>query len=145
MGASYLPDRDADGNIINKNEAFATKAGHSFKGTGVEQNCTANGETNIDLAVDDTYDLSGIEILGARLGDEVQLKVLDTATGTYSGIPDYMLDQFGINWKIRPDFVKQMPYTARVMNGMVLRVVYNNKDTADRMIYVNYDLHKVVT
>jgi len=130
---------------IQELPAFGSKTGHSFKGRGIEKNCIKNSETDIEWVVDDTYDLSGVEILNGALGDHVQLMVVDDNLGTYSTVPDYILDQFGIDWKIRPDvFIKDLPYTARLMTGMILRFRYLNKDiTNDRMIYVNLDLHKV--
>lgn len=125
---------------------FATSVGHSFKGKGFKQNCLKNATTTASEQVFDIYDMTGVEILNGKLGDEIHMKILDDANGTYSGFPNAQLDEFGITWNIRPDvFVKNLPYSARVYPGMLVTFDYTNNDTADRIIYFNLDLHKVVT
>jgi len=123
---------------------FAESSHHTFKGTGYKQNCPQSATTNIDFTVDQSYDLTGIEILNGRLGDEVNMKVLDTATGTYSSVANYVLSQFGVNWNITPDrFSKVLSYSARLQVGMIVRFEYINNDISDRMIYANLDLHEI--
>ena len=147
MGASYLPDRDSDGKAVQRAEQkpFADKHQHVFDGNGFTGNVTGSSTGNIDFTVTKTYDMSGVEILGAELGDKVQMQVLDDASGTYSTIPNYVLNQFGTNWYVRPDvFVKDLPYSARVMSGMVIRFIYENASTDAKDIYINLDLHEVI-
>jgi len=142
---NYKPQANTVSPETNENDAFASKQGHSFRGMGFSGNALKNASTVIALTVDNTYDLSGVEILNGALGDKVQMKVVDDALGTYSTIPNYVLDQFGINWNIRPNFVKDLPYTARVYLGMKVEFHYTNSDILnDRMIYINLDLHRVV-
>jgi len=141
-----IPEKDEQGNIVQTNKPFGSKGAHTFKGTGVKKDCPANATTNIDLVIPDgmNYDLSGIEILNGALDDMVQLKVLDHE-GVYTTVVDFELDQFGINWNAKAEMIKQLPYVARVMQKMKLRVEYVNNGTEARKIYVNYDLHKVAT
>lgn len=127
-------------------QPFATSVGHTFKGKGFKGNCINGEATMVSYQIDSyQYDMTGIEILNGALGDEVHMKILDDASGTYSTIPNYQLDEFGITWNVRPAiFVKDLPYSARVMPGMVIAFDYTNNSGADRMIYINLDLHRIV-
>jgi len=148
-GLSFLQNSVPSSVTVSKlpqAEPFSTSIGHSFKGQGVSQLCLAGQMTQIKLVVDATYDLTGIELLNSALGDLVNMKIYDDANGTYSTFANAELNQFGINWFVKPDhFHKMLPYAARVNVGMVICIEYENKDIAnDRMIYMNLDLHKVM-
>ena len=136
---------DASGRPIQANTPFGTAENHSFKGRGISGNAVKNTTTNIDwtVPVGETYELNGVEIYNGVLGDKIQMKVMDDALGTYSGFPNAQLDEFGIDWNMHPDMFNDMPYSATVMPGMIVRFVYENNDVNnDRTIYINMHLHK---
>jgi hypothetical protein len=145
MGVHVIPNRDSDGRVININDPFASKAGHLFDGQGFHGTAVKNTSSEISHTITAVSDMSGVEILNGVVGDQIQMQVRDDASGTYSGTPNAVLDQFGTNWNIRPNFVKLMPYTARVYPNMKVVFIYENNDVNnDREIYINLDLHKVV-
>lgn len=83
-----------------------------------------------------------IEIIGAELGDYTQLKILDTATGTYSTVPNYQLNQFGFSVYLKPDhYRKSCRYDADLYTGM--RVVLEYESVSAKNLYVNFTLHEV--
>lgn len=51
--------------------------------------------------------ITGVEIIGASSCDIADLEVYDTATGTFSGVPNYMLNQFGFTVNVSKDFYEQ--------------------------------------
>ena len=135
------------GNV--KLEPFADSESHSFKGRGFSKNCPANTTTTVSYQIPSmeglSYEMSGVEILNASLGDTVHMKVLDDSSGTYSTVPNYQLDEFGITWNVRPDvFIKDLPYSATLMPGMIVAFDYTNSTGTDRIIYINLDLHKII-
>lgn len=98
--------------------------------------------------------ITGVQILGGKLGDKCNFMVLDSVDGVIQqsmGValenitPNLQLNQFGFNVNIIPD-VASYPskYDADLVQGMVLRVVYDAVDELiPRTIYINFDLHQV--
>lgn len=146
MSINIIPERDLDGNPYSASTLFKKKGAHSYKGTGVKNNIPANSTASISYTCGTgmIYDFSGVEILGGELGDEFQLQVIDVL-GKYGQSAMGMLDQFGINWNARPDFIKEMPYASRLMEDMRVDVVFTNNSSTEKTIYVNFDLYKVLT
>ena len=145
MSVNILPERDEAGNIIS-GSPFASKHNLSFDGEGFKGTAVKNTDTNIDWTVTaktvlgvtfSTFLFDAIEVLNGAYGDKVQLQVLDDATGTYSGYPSIVLDQFGTNWNMRTELIKKLPYNAKLMVGMVVRVVYTNSTDTDKTVYVH--------
>lgn len=120
---------------------FASKEGVEFDGQGFYKDCIV-GINNADFITSAAYKFNAIEILGGELGDKVQLQVLDTSAGTYSGVPNDILNQFGTNWNLRPGMYKLLPYEAKLYPGMIVRVVCTVATA--KTIYVNLDLHKII-
>lgn len=89
--------------------------------------------------------ISGIEVIGGHIGDKVSFQVLDTPTGTLSGVPNYMLNQFGFDMNVAKDFYNyKSMYDADLIQNMKLRVIYDATDEAfPRPIYINFILHEV--
>jgi hypothetical protein len=86
----------------------------------------------------------GIEVIGGETGDSCSLFVLDTAEGTYSGVPNYPLNQFGFSVNISKDFYKRIAeYDADIYQGLQLKFVYNS--VSDKNVYMNFDLNEVRT
>lgn len=88
--------------------------------------------------------IAGAQILGCCVGDTVNFKVLDTASGLLSGIPFYPLNQFGFNVNMpNGEYKKNYNYDADLYAGMVVSAEYTNNTTEQETIYVNIDLHEV--
>lgn len=102
--------------------------------------------TTIDYIVPYTEcKILGLEILNGKIGDTANFKVLDTAAGTLTGVPNYLLNQFGFDVNIRPESANYpSKYDADLFVGLVLRVVYASVvEDPERTIYINFDLHEI--
>jgi len=109
-----------------------------------------NASKNIDFVVPFTKcKITGLQILGAKLGDKATFQVLDTASGTISGVPNLVLNTFGQDVYVAPDKADYpSKYDADLIQGMTLRIVFDAVDQVlnpPRTVYVNFDLHEVVS
>ena len=69
--------------------------------------------------------ITGVEVVNCEALDTVNFKVIDTATGSYSTIPNYMLNQFGFTVNLPKDFYQRVSqFDADLYIGMILRVEY---------------------
>lgn len=107
-----------------------------------------NSGEDLDFSIPYTQcKITGIEIIGVEKGDKVQFKILDDASGTYSGTPDLILNQFGFDVYPSKDFYNyKSNYDADLYYGMNLRLTYDSKDVVldpSRDIYINYILHEI--
>jgi hypothetical protein len=84
----------------------------------------------------------GLEIIGASAGDTCDLFVLDTATGTYSGVPNYPLNQFAYNANLPTEFYRHVSeYDADLYQNLQIQIVYRSVDA--KTIYINFDMNEV--
>jgi hypothetical protein len=84
----------------------------------------------------------GLECIGAEIGDYAELRVYDSPAGTYSGVPNAMLNQFGYTLNLAKDYyVRTSPFDSDVYAGMVLKVTYNS--VSDKTIGINYLMNEV--
>ena len=144
MGVSVIPDRDGAGNPVS-GSPFSAKTGLTFKGHGFSSICINGQTTDIDWTVPTgTFLFNAVEILNGDYGDIVQLQIIDTEIGTYSTVPDYILNEFGTNWNMRKEMIKALPYDATLMEGMIVRFKYSNNSGVDKVIYANIDLHQLI-
>jgi len=141
-----IPDKDSKGNVVHKNEAFASKDNLHFRGKGLKQSIAANGGTYIfDHTVTFECKFNGLELLYALGDDTAELKILDDSNGTYSTVPNYTLDQFGYTWNVGKEYYKkELEYEAHLYPGMRIVVEYTNNYTSAVNIAVNFNIHKVV-
>lgn len=102
-----------------------------------------NETKNIDFTVPyEACKITGVELINTDIGDSVNLKVLDTTTGTYTTIANYMLNQFGFNVYLAPGSHKEISqYDADLYLNMQLRIEYTTEAT--KTVYVNFILHEV--
>lgn len=89
--------------------------------------------------------INEIEAVGAVAGDYVNIKVLDSVNGDYTGTPNAVLNQFGFNVYLSPDHYKdKCNYDADLYLGMQLKIEYTNSQDNTRTVYTNFGLHEVV-
>lgn len=93
---------------------------------GVQQEVTVGANT-IDYVL--TYPwckMIGAEIINCSALDYIDFKVYDSEAGTYSGVSNYLLNQFGFSVNLPKDFYRrEAPYDADIYQGMKLSVTYN--------------------
>lgn len=105
------------------------------------------GETGVlELEVGYTHaKMQSIECLNSAFGDVASLYILDTSTGTYSGVPDSVLNCFGIEVNLCDGVYKYAAtYDADLYAGMVIRLEYDNNGLSARTVSFNADLNEVV-
>lgn len=127
---------------------FSDKTGYNFAGLGASFTIAANTTSDLEVTLPTgTYDFDGVSLTTFPIiyGDLGTMKVKDDSNGTYSGYPNYVLNQFATNWNIDPNKCeKMMPYPARVYTGMKLCITYTNNSDTEKNIYMNISLHKVL-
>lgn len=129
----------ADKILPNGKRLFNRLHGAQFSVSGSPDVC----DFNIPY---DTCKLTGIEIINGSFGDTCNLKVVDTPTGAISGVPDFILNQFGFNVNIAKDYYKrESAYDADLIKDMKIRIEYDSVATLPAPIYINFILHEVKT
>lgn len=84
----------------------------------------------------------GIEVVGCENLDTASLKVYDSATGTYSGVPDILLNQFCFDINLPKDFYSRMAqFDADVYQGMIIKIDYNSKSA--KTVGINFLINEV--
>lgn len=137
--------------VFSEQFAFAqkvTKEGKKLfrRKHGTKKIIVANSTDTLELVV--PYPLAKInqaEIMNCSAGDTVDLRVYDTASGTISTVPNYMLNQFGFG-VIMPNgtYVDESNYDADLIQGMKIQISYTNNSSEPREIGLNITLHQVV-
>ena len=126
-GVHIIPERDSSGKIINPSERpFATKEidGKSLfkREHGVVVNCT-EGTNEFAFTVPYAHcKMNEASIVWQPAGCIANFEVFDDASGTYSTVPNYKLNQFGYNVGIAKDsHLSTCKYDADVYFGMVIK------------------------
>ena len=133
---------------INAQPAFANKILPNGKKLytrvyGITQALTV-GSNIIDYSIALPHvKFNEIELIGAELGDYIKLEIKDDATGTYSTVPNYTLNQFGNNVYCVPTFYnRKSNYDADLYYGMRIYATYTS--LSNKNVYINFILHEVV-
>lgn len=86
--------------------------------------------------------LIGAEIVNGTPLDYIDFEVYDTAGGTYSGVPNAKLNQFGFTINVSPGYYcREVPYDADLYAGMILKMTYNS--VSEKTIGVNLIMNEV--
>lgn len=120
---------------------------------GVRADCDV-GETAIDMIIPyASCKIDGLELIGCGATDDVDLIVLDSASGAIqqfmgvpaeSIIPNLILNQFGFDVAVSDSYYSDSSsYDADLVSGMIVRVVYKNKGAGTKNVGVNFVLHEV--
>lgn len=152
-GVSKIIDflRDVPGPIaISSSPAFASKnivisgvTKNLFaRNTGFQQALTTGANEISHTIAYPWVKLIGAEIVGCEALDTLDFKVYDTAAGTYSGVPDKLLNQFGFSVNMPAGHYKrEAPYDADLYIGMILKVEYTS--LSDKTVGINLILNEV--
>lgn len=106
-----------------------------------------NGSTTLIIHVPyNACKINEAEVIGCCAGVSVDIKVLDSTSGTYTGVPSYMLNQFGFNVNIAKDYYKDLsPYDADLRLNMQIQFTFINSSSDTPTLGVNVPFHEVVT
>jgi hypothetical protein len=84
----------------------------------------------------------GVECVGAEALDTAELLVYDNALGTYSGVPNALLNQFGYTLNMAPGFYsRESPFDADVYAGMIIKINYVS--VSNKTVGVNFIMNEV--
>lgn len=88
--------------------------------------------------------INAVDIVGGNIGDVCDFEVYDTPTGTISGYPNILLNQFGFAVNIAKDFYREeSSYDADLIKDMKLEVHYTNNSANTVTVGVNFILHEL--
>ena len=151
MSVNIIPERDSNGVAIVYSAPYAVKSNAThkfFKRVHGENNIIEPlGATgNIELII--PYNLAKIahmEILNCSIKDKVSVKFYDTPSGTISGTPNAILNQFGYGVEVTNDLYRfKSEYDADLIKDMKISIEYTNNGLNDRYIGVNFILDELV-
>jgi len=84
------------------------------------------------------------QILWGFEGITVDFEVFDTAQGTYSGVPNFKLNQFGFGLGVAKDYFEDISsYDADLYLGMIIKCTFHNPTQITKEVCVNLVLHEV--
>lgn len=156
----FIPDRDAEGNIIQKATPFAAKT-LSINGAtkkifkrvhGIHNPSVSAGQTvNIELIIPYAWvKFTGAEIFGCELGDIVNFTVHDTVNNDISGLDpqiygaNVQLNKFGYDVIMPNDkYANTSEYDADLYQNMIIRCTYTNNGASAKYIGINVWLHEI--
>lgn len=147
------PARDANGALLTSEPPpFGSKKllnGKSLfrriHGLELQLDGTANPQTVVFMVPYISAKITSTEVVGAVLGDAIDFRVLDTAAGTISTIPNHPLNQFGHSvYPSQGRYEQKSEYDADLFLGLQLEVTVTPGDTTARSIYFNFVLHEIV-
>lgn len=83
-----------------------------------------------------------LEIIGCEAGDKVTLKILDDSSGTYTTVPNSLLNTFGTDVYVPKDYYSRASsYDADLYQNMVICIEMNS--VTAKTVYINYILHEL--
>lgn len=89
--------------------------------------------------------INEVEVLWAPEFVTAIMNVKDTPAGTYSAVPNAILDTFGNACNIGKDYWKgRSEYDADIYGGMVLEFVVTNGSAVSKTVGINMVFHEVV-
>jgi len=87
-----------------------------------------------------------VEVINSSALDKVDLKVLDSTEGDYTGDPNHLLNQFGFEVVIGDlYYTDSSNYDADLFLGMQIEIVYYNNSSEEQTIGLNFVLHEVTS
>lgn len=139
---------DSDGHLVYHYPAFAEKklfdGSKLYKRLHGKVESLSSGSNNVIFTCPHGYvKIIGTRIVGAEIGDYCDFYVLDDTSGTYSGTPNAVLNQYGFNVAIAPDDHQETcRYDADLYYGMQIKFVYNS--VSAKTVGFNFDMSEVV-
>jgi len=83
--------------------------------------------------------ITSLEVVGGELGDYASFYILDSSTGTYTQVPNSILNQFGYATNIAKDAYQQRSeFDADLYINMQIKIIYNS--VSNKTIGLNYIL-----
>lgn len=88
--------------------------------------------------------ITAVQVVGSKLGDQVDFRILDTPAGTVSTVPNYPLNQFGFGVYVTDgEFKEESRYDADLFLGLQLEMTYINNGSSPVTPNYNVLLHEL--
>lgn len=125
---------------------FADNSEIRFRGTGKRFEALTNQTTDYDFTVPFDCLINGLDFFSDSVnGDWITVSVVDVnnVLGFGAGV---VLDTFATEWLLEANKHKsasvQLNYAARLKQGLVVRITYNNTTLEQKTVGFNLYLHK---
>ena len=146
-GNKILVPKDTAGLPLSGNNPFSSKTlpGHKlyFRGTGSQYSLNAGSNILSYVIPYNWVKFTGIEVINAESLDQISVSILDTATGTYSSVPNYNLNQFAFSINVGPgQWRYETPYDADLYQGVVVSITYTS--VSAKTLGINFIFNQVV-
>lgn len=117
-----------------------------FRGRGISGTATAGMTTNIDHKITEGRLIDGIKLLlkDHVFGDSVRFQVVDVDNMLGYGA-GAVLDEFATDWYVSSNEDQDainLPYSAELISGLYIRLIYNSTGTNNIKVRANLWLHK---
>ena len=109
---------------------------------GIQQALTVGNNTVLYTIPYAWIKMTGLQLINCEALDTVSLYILDSSTGTYSTVPNYVLNQFGFTVNCPKDYYQNYSeFDADLYIGMQIKAVYTS--VSAKTVGVNFILNEV--
>lgn len=112
------------------------------RNTGIQKVLT-QGENTLSFVIAYPWiKFVGVEVVNCEALDIVNLKILDNAQGSYSGVPNLVLNQFSYAHNLPKDYyIRMSQYDADLYAGMTVEVLYTS--VSAKTVGINFIMNEV--
>lgn len=112
---------------------------------GIQSTIAANSLKSIIYTIPyNQVKIDQVEVINCSSLDKIDFKVLDSYNGTYTGYPNYLLNQFGFGVNLKNEYYSDHSnYDADLKLGMQIETIYYNESEFEKTIGINYVLHEL--
>lgn len=143
---NHIPKPQPNSNIITTTPFASKVLENNFKlfkrFIGIQQELTTGNNVITYTIPYNWVKIVGIDVVNCEPLDTANLEILDSSSGTYTGIPNFKLNQFGFNANLPQGFFSvKSNYDSDLYLGMQIKITYNSKSS--KTIGINFDFHEV--
>ena len=140
MGVEFL-DQTKNGTTPFSSKKFGDKS--LFKRVHGVTQALNTGANTITFAIPYPWvKITGLEIVNGAALETASVSVLDSTSGTYTGVANYKLNQFGFNIVVAKDYYEhKSEYDADLYYGMQIQITYES--LSDKTVGINFILNEV--
>lgn len=114
------------------------------RNTGFQSNVNNGSNTITYVATYQWVKFIGLEIINAAAGEYASMLILDSTTGTYTGVNNQPLAQFGYTLNMGSGFYgRQAPFDADLFVGMQLKMTFVSNTVLAKTIGINLIMNEV--